>query len=211
MGLVVAVPGTVLVLAGALAAGPAAAAAVALGYGALVAWWFTRQSRAALAGLGTPRRLEEADAPRLANLTGGIAAGLSLQPPTLMVLADGEPNAFACWSRGPLVLVTQSLLETYTRTELEAVVAHCLIRLARGERRRAVVGAALGGLAGPAGVLRHHDVDLRVVALTRYPPALAAAIGKARPAGGARAGFWFVPAASGAAAAQARVRALADL
>lgn len=211
LALIVGVPGGVVALAAGLALGWAVAALALVAYGALVLWWFTRQGRTALAGLGRVREMEERAAPRLFNLARGLATQLGLQPPRLLVGGDDQPNAFACRVRGPVILVTQGLLDTYTRTELEAVVTHCLIRLSGGEHRRAVVGAALGGLAGPAGVAHHHDVDLRTVALTRYPPALAGAIAGAAPVGGTRAAFWFVPTAAGANAPDARERSLNDL
>jgi hypothetical protein len=78
--------------------------------------------------------------------------------------------------------VTRSLLDSYTRTELEAVVAHCLLRLARSSLRREGLAAALGPLARSLCPVVGTPEDVRAVALTRYPPALAAAIRKATPA-----------------------------
>ena len=211
LALVVGVPGVTLVLAAGLIAGAAVAAIAALVYCGLVWWWLSRQNRAALAAVGGGLTLEAKDAPRLFNLATGIAAELGLGPPRLLLWPAEEVNAFACRAGGPVIVVSRAVLENYTRTELEAVVAHSLIRLSAGDRHRAVVAAALGGLAGPAGVARHDDDDLRTIAFTRYPPALASAIAKASPVGGSRASYWFVPAASGDASQAQRVRRLRDL
>lgn len=211
LAFVVGVPGAIVVLSGALLAGARAALVAGLTYAGLVAWWLSRQSRAALSAIGGAEIVVPADAPRFANLAAAIARELSLASPRLMVAEGGPVNAFACWAGGPVIATSRALLDAYTRTELEAVVAHSLIRLSGPDRRRAALGAALGRAAGPLGVLRHPDDDLRTAAFTRYPVALASAIAKASPVGGRRASFWFVPQALGSASQTERTAGLRDL
>jgi hypothetical protein len=130
------------------------------------------------------------------NMVAGLAADLSIPVPAICLLEGGGPNAFVIGGRKPRLGVTTTLLDTYTRTELEAVIAHCLGRIVAGGR----------GAIGPI----HLSDDIRAAALTRYPPALAAAFRKAAPQpdrGGAR---WFVP-ADGAPEAEERALEVLDL
>ncbi len=207
--IVLGVPAIILVLVVLLLAGVAAAGAFLVLYALVVAWWLARPGRKALAAQADAQPAGEDEAPRLMNLVRGIARDLKLPPPKVW-LASGPPNALICRAGGPVLLVRRGLLEEYTRTELEAVIAHCLIRIATGELRRASLSAALGAVAGPAGVSNAEDVDTRTVALTRYPPALASAIEKAAPAGDAGRSFWFVAAGSTPHAPE-RARRLRDL
>ena len=210
LAVVLGVPGALLALLAGIAGGFLAALGALALYALITVWWVTRQGRAMLEATDA-RPLVEAEAPRLFNLARGIATDLDMDPPRLAVTTDHGANAFACSAGGPFIAVTQSLLDSYTRTELEAVVVHCLIRLRSGDLRRAALGAALGGAAGPAGVSRPMDVDARTAAFTRYPPALASAIEKATPAGGRRAAFWFVATGAGHASQAERGEGLRDL
>lgn len=128
---------------------------------------------------------------RFENLVRGLAADSALTVPQLFVIEDGGPNALVVGGRRPLIAVTRSLLETYTRTEQEAVVAHCLLRLASDrllfERLAAMLGRSGSRFAPRVGF----EDDVHAAALTRYPPGLAAAISKAKPAEGPGAGLWF--------------------
>ena len=137
--------------------------------------------------------LEGHEAPRLENLVAGIAADLGVEPPRLYVLEDGGPNALvATGGRTGILGVRKTVLESFTRTELEAVVAHCLLRLHSKEfvysnlaARWSDLGAGLAPRVGAA-------QDVRAAALTRYPPALAAAIAKSDPAVARYGPLWFV-------------------
>ena len=211
LALVAGVPGAILVLATALGAGGAAAGVAAVAYASLLWWWLSRQSRAALRAVNAIEIADPADAPRLSNLAAGIAADLGLPAPRVLLTEDDGSNALACRAAGPVIVASRTMVESYTRTELEAVVAHSLIRLAGPDRRRTVLAAALGRAAGPAGVVRHDDDDLRTAAFTRYPLALAEAITKASPKGGRTAALWFVPDAAGSLSQAARAERLRDL
>lgn len=161
-------------------------------YGGLVFVWLYLQGRMALKS-AQARPLQRSEAPRLFNVAKGLAKDLGVATPSLWVIPVGGPNAFFVRTTGSVLAVTQSLLDTYTRTELEGVVAHCLIRLQPRTMRRATLAGGLGEAAGPAGTLGLDEVDARAAALTRYPLGLAGAVEKADPRAGRRASFWFVP------------------
>jgi hypothetical protein len=192
---VLVVPGLVVASLGAIAFGIPGAVAGAVVYSVLVWLWLSSQGRRALRASGA-RPAESTEAPRLFNLAHGMASDLGLEPPGLWLVDDGGPNAMACRAGGPVLVVNRSLLDSFTRTELEAVVAHCLVRLHKRELHRSALAAALGELAGPAGGVDLIEVDARAASLTRYPAGLAAAISKAAPRSGRMASFWFVPGGS---------------
>jgi hypothetical protein len=152
------------------------------------------------------------ESPRLHNLVAGLAARLHVAPPALWVIREGGPNAMVAGVLGRARLaVTASLLDRFARSELEAVVAHCLVRAERGRRWRASVAVWLGRpgrrLAPPVG----SDDDVRAAALTRYPPALAAAIRKSEPRRDRLAPLWFVADGPPHRPAEEREAALLDL
>lgn len=149
------------------------------------------------------------DLPRVRNLTEGLAGDLSLKTPALWVIPEGGPNALVTWASGPVIAVSASVEEVFTRTECEALVAHCLARLASGEAHATTLRCGLGPL-GPSGN-EAADADVLAVARTRYPPALVSALERSSPRGGTFASLWFVPEAGGGASRDARARALADL
>lgn len=133
----------------------------------------------------TRRALREAGArpvagseqPRFHNIASGLAERLGLGPVDLYVMEKGGPNALAGRTDRPVVAASLSLLESYARTELEAVVAHCLVRHREAGRRGVYVG---------------YSDDVRAAALTRYPPALISAIEKADAYKGRNASFYLV-------------------
>ena len=116
-----------------------------------------------------------------------------------------------CRARGDALAVTRALLEGFTRTELEAVVSHCLVRLNSVDLDRASLSVALGPLgSGSIPTVGDRD-DVAAAAVTRYPPALAAAIEKAEPRSGRYAAFWFVASGRSHRSASERAAALRDL
>jgi hypothetical protein len=141
------------------------------------------------------RSVTGAEQPRLENIATGLAERLGLGPVDLFVF-DGGPNALAGRTERPVVAVSSTLVESYARTELEAVVAHCLVRHRESGRRGARVGYA---------------DDVRAAALTRYPPALVAALEKAEPYTGRNASFYMVATASTHRPLESRTEALGDL
>ena len=181
-----------------------------LGIGLAALWWANNQGLLALRSAGALRCTPE-EQPRVWNIAQGLAKELRIKPPVLYVLEEGGPNSLACIARGPALAFTKSLLDGYTRTELEAVVAHGLVRLASGTIDRAMLSVALGPLGTkslpPVGTAD----DVHACALTRYPPALANAVEKAESRSGRFAAFWFVGEGGGHRDPAERAAAIRDL
>jgi hypothetical protein len=152
-----------------------------------------------------------ADEPRLTNIATGLARDLGVRVPRLFVVAHPGPNAMIALAGEPAIGLTHSALTGLSRTELEAVVAHCLIRLNGPGLRRSVAAAVMGPLARPLTPVVTPADDARAAALTRYPPALAAAIEKSTPRYGRYGSLWFVSDEPWHSAAHDRVAALEDL
>ncbi len=183
--------------------------------------------------IGSPARLvgrlatypadDEREA-RLVNLVNGLCAAGGLPVPELRLIDDVAPNAIILGrdaERAALVCTT-GLLDLLDRMELEAVVAHELAHVKRGDLRVAARATAALGLAAvlvpgsgevvmrAAGREREALADLAGVRLTRYPPGLVAALEKigaaptVRPAGigssvaRLTACLWFAPLVEGA-------------
>ena len=144
------------------------------------------------------------------NLVEGLASDVGMVPPKAWIVESSETNAFSVWNRGGNVAVTRGLLDSSTRTETEAVVAHCLARL-RDEKGAPTYRAALAGLGLGSSETNASYLDARAVAVTRYPPALAAAVEKASPRSGAGASLWFVGEGKAGDSQAARAAALRDL
>jgi heat shock protein HtpX len=96
------------------------------------------------------RPATEADEPRLHNLLDGLCVGVGIPKPALWVVDDAAPNALAVARSidDAAVVVTTGLARELSRIEVEAVLAHQLGRIRRGD---AIVGsvavATLSGLA----------------------------------------------------------------
>lgn len=169
---------------------------LALGLG--VAWWWHRQSAAAaLRSLGA-RPLGEGEQPRVDNLVEGLTVAHGFRLPDLYLVEDSAPNA-AVLARTPregALVVTSGLVERLDRVQLEAVLAHELLRVRRGEATANLTVASLPArLAGIApGVASWAgraitdgavlvDADLAVAEVTRYPPGLEQALESIRADG----------------------------
>lgn len=154
--------------------------------------------------------------PRARNLVEGLAERIGAETPSLWSIPDERPNALVTRAGGPAIAFTRGLLDTYTRTELEAIVAHCLVRLsaASGLRAMTTLDISLTGarsladfVAPPVG----YDDDVRAAALTRYPPGLARAIEKAAPTEGGHGSLWFVSEDPSHPSVKERLGQLSDL
>lgn len=152
------------------------------------------QGEAALKHVDARRPTEE-QAVRISNVVEGLAAELSM-PSARVFVYDGEPNALVARSAGRTLAISSSFLDELTRTELEAVAAHCLVRLVPPTR-----------LGDPVG----YDDDVRAAALTKFPPALAAALEKATPHKGRYAPLYFVAQHPSHRPVELRIAALGDL
>jgi hypothetical protein len=129
----------------------------------------------------------------------------------LFVIPDDVPNAMVCRAKGPALAVTRGLLDDFTRTELEAVIAHCMVRLLSTDVERASMALAQGPLGTRSIPRVGYEDDVRAAAVTRYPPALADAVEKAKPMKGRYAPFWFVADDRSHRPAQERAAAIRDL
>lgn len=210
LGLVIGVPALLMGLVLGLFVGWIVAAVAVLLLAGAIGWWLSSRPGSVLRQVGA-RPLDRAEAPRLVNLATGMAADLDLSAPAVWVVEEGGPNALVGRSKTPVIAVTRALLDSYTRTELEGVVAHCLLRLDPSLLRRATLAASLGETSGPLGSLDLEAIDARATALTRYPSGLAAAVEKAEPRSGRSSSFWFVPDSSRLARKEHRAALLRDL
>ncbi|MGA8295478.1 MAG: M48 family metalloprotease [Acidimicrobiales bacterium] len=124
---------------------------------------------------------------RLLNIVDGLCSAFGLRAPRVIVVDSKEPNAitFARRARHATLVVTSAALEDLDRIQLEALVAHELAHLRRGDVERASsIMRSLGYLARHSpraaalcarlgGVDRESFADLAATSITRYPPALA--------------------------------------
>lgn len=139
---------------------------------------------------------------RLVNLVEATCVAAGLPVPVLRVLEDPAPNAIVI-GRAPsdaVLVVTTGLLTSLDRIELEAVVAHELSHIKRGDMRNAAAATRAVGLLAllwpgsstvalrMAGAARESLADQAAVRLTRYPPALSAALEKLAAAPSVRPG-----------------------
>jgi len=134
---------------------------------------------------------------KIDNVVEGLCLSAGFMPPRIHVVESSAPDA-AVVGRNPHdadIVVTTAALDGLGRLELEALVARALCLLGEGVEAPTLLCAAgrlLGGgaLAGRY-IRRHLDPDSVVLAdfagvrLTRYPPALAGVMSRARDAGGA--------------------------
>jgi heat shock protein HtpX len=178
----VAVPAIVVGVVVGLTAGAVfgAVAFVVVGAG-LAAWVRTAGDRLVLARLGG-RDADPRQDSRLCNLIEGLSIGAGVHQPRLRVIESRGLNAMAAGtSPARAVLgVTSGLLAELDRIELEAVLAEELVQIRRNETLPGTVLAATFGLGRGRAYPADRDVqaDQAAVALTRYPPALAAALEK---------------------------------
>lgn len=201
---------------------------VALVLAVLTGWWWLAAVLLGVWGLKTfadaklrdpvmlrrlgARPLGPKEGTRLRNIAAGLASDLGEEAPQLFVIPQGGPNAWVhAGGSGGLLAVTASLLDSYTRTELEAVVAHCLCRIHSRDFLYSNLAARWSDLG--AGLAPRIDAvdDGRAVALTRYPPGLAAALQKADGQIARYAPLWFVATAPSHEPVAQRVAAVSDL
>jgi heat shock protein HtpX len=139
-----------------------------------------------------PAALEAAQAARLVDVAEGLFAVFGLTTAEIRVIDDPAANAISV-GRSPdrgVVFITSGLVVLLDRIELEAVLAHELAHLKRGDTVSgsiAVLGfdslgrylTILGRVADRvAGTDREPLADLAAVAVTRYPPGLISALEK---------------------------------
>ena len=174
-----------------LVLGPIGVAAFAALFSGAIVWTVSNSGRGMLRR-EKALRLVPGSSPRLENVVEGLAQTTKLPAPEVWLIEDEAPNALVCFTRRPAIAVTSGLVESYTRTELEAVIAHCFVRLAATATPLQRTMLALSAISSAFGVPVGDVDDVRAAAVTRYPPALASAVTKASPRTGRGASFWFV-------------------
>jgi heat shock protein HtpX len=98
------------------------------------------------------REVTKQDAPRLLNLVEGLAIAGGIPMPRVWIVPESAPNAFAT-GRDPEhshVAVTQGLLDSMNRVELEGVIGH---EMAHVLDRDILVGTVVATLVGAAVLL----------------------------------------------------------
>ncbi len=183
-----------VVLGAAVGAGVSRWAGLAAGVGATVtvvavAWWASAPLVLAVSGA---RAASPLDQPRAHNLLDAICAGAGVVKPGLAVVDHPSIDLMAV-GRSPAratVVATSGLLAQLTLVEMEAVLAHQVVRIKANQicpATVAVVGLGslavlvprAGGLAAWAtGHGSESSADVAAVALTRYPPAMVSALEK---------------------------------
>jgi len=130
------------------------------------------------------------------NIVEGLCLSSGLMPPRIHVVESVAPDAAVIGrnAHDADMVVTTGALEDLSRLELEALMARTLCLL-NGAVEPPTLLCAAGRLLGRGALagryIRHHLdpesvllADFAGVRLTRYPPALASVMGRARDAGG---------------------------
>lgn len=156
----------------------------------------------ASAGARPPK---EGEAERIRNILDGLRGADRVG---FWLIDSGDANALVTWTGEPQIAVTTAVSEGFSRTESEAVIAHCLARVRAGEVRTTTFQLG-SGLPKPPPVGAPHDVA--AVAITRYPPGLVAALGRCSVASGRWAHAWLAGAPPSHTPAAERIAALSDL
>ena len=148
---------------------------------------------------------------RLENLVAGLVSKMGLRAPRVYVYDAPGTNGFTCRRRGPVIGVSRRALTELNRTELEALIAHCLVRTHSPSLRLAPLACqarlfarALGPLVGP-------PEDVRAAAVTKYPPAVMAVLEKCVPATGRYGPLFFAAEHPSHVPIPERIAALSDL
>ena len=98
-------------------------------------------------GMSKARALREGEEPQLRNVVEALAIGLGTPMPSLYLIDDTAPNAFAT-GRDPKhasIAVTRGLLDKLDRTELEGVMAHEMSHVVNRDIRTMLFAAVLAG------------------------------------------------------------------
>lgn len=122
---------------------------VALGIGAGSAFWSLSSGPAAVLNSAgaVPADPSNPSHRQLINVVEEMAIASGLPKPAVYVIPDPDPNAFATGKdpQHSSVAVTQGLLETLTRDELQGVIAHEMSHIRNYDIRLMTVVAALMG------------------------------------------------------------------
>lgn len=129
------------------AIGGAQTALLFLFFGALLnlgAWWFSDKIALKMSGA---KPVSEQEAPRLYQMVRELTTRAGLPMPSLYVIPQDQPNAFAT-GRSPsksAVAVTQGILQLLSEDELRGVIAHELAHIRNRDTLIQSVAATIGG------------------------------------------------------------------
>ena len=170
---------------------PLVGVVAAIAVAALVLWLLMgRATSSALSALAAAP-LDEGVEPRLESLVESVCASHGIAEPTVHIVDSPAVDAAVVGRPADThLVVTRGLLDQLDRLELEAVIARELSMFGSGIHAATML-ASMAPWVGPlAETLRDRLLDDRrlvradfeAVAVTRYPPALAAAFEKAAAA-----------------------------
>jgi len=122
--------------------------------------------------------------PRLHNTVGGLCLTHGIEIPELFVIDSPAGNAAAMAGReGTSIVLTTGAADRLGLVELEALVAHLMVRCSDDGLGADTTKASMGRLAGPrligttdAGPDRLIQVDFDGADLTRFPPGMQTAL-----------------------------------
>jgi heat shock protein HtpX len=94
-------------------------------------------SKNAVLAMSHAKKVEHKDNPDLYNLLENLAISRGLPTPTLYIIEDTAPNAFATGTtkKGAAVAVTTGILQKLSKQELEGVLAHELAHIQHEDTR----------------------------------------------------------------------------
>ncbi len=132
----------------------------AIAFGGVSAWWGLQAGAAAVLGSCDAEPLTPGDPSYrpLENIVEEMSIASGLPKPKIYIIPDPDPNAFAT-GKDPehaSIAVTQGLLDTLSREELQGVIAHEMSHIRNYDTRMMTVVAALIGA-----VMLIADVGLR--------------------------------------------------
>jgi heat shock protein HtpX len=113
----------------------------------LFAWW---NSDRVVLGMHNAQPIGPEEAPRLYELTAGLAGRAGLPMPALYVIHEDQPNAFAT-GRSPdraAVAVNTGLLDMMSEREVAGVIAHELAHIRNRDTLIMTITATLAGAIG---------------------------------------------------------------
>jgi heat shock protein HtpX len=120
---------------------------IALLFAGVMSFWSYRSGDKLVLRVSRARPATPEEFPKLHNIVDGLAIASGLPKPALYVIPEEAPNAFAT-GRNPehaSVAVTEGLLNTLNRVELEGVLAH---ELSHVQNRDMLVGTLAATLVG---------------------------------------------------------------
>lgn len=173
---------TVVLTAAGVPAGPSVAVGAVLG--ALPVWLFARKAAVLVRRSIGGRPATVGEFPRLHNVVEGLCLTNGIDTPDLYVLDSPSGNAAVVGNRRTAsIIVTTGATDMLALVELEALLAHALVRCRGGRLADETLGALFARVFGARLVQArfgdsdcHVRADLAAAELTRYPPGMQRAL-----------------------------------